>query len=376
MKVSRIVFGLLLVTVLCGASAVSAAIDPAAAVVLVRTNCTDNGQTLNNCFTSWASLTSWMTNTRKPNATSPLRVEIGPGTFLEDVFITCNAAHNYTGYTAFEGAGSSQTIINGFGSSNTTPLNVSACTEMSFSHLEITTRFYGGVHWDGGGNSVWNDVRVIGTSRAWYEQTCGSTRGNHYWFGSRLTATGAFSIAETYRASCDESWFFGSEIDVSLPANGYPCEGGAVVAFNNGIIHVYGSVLRALIDGPQQSNSPVAAAFAETGGTIHIHGTGIDVTSNTGQNITALFALGGMIHAPAASYFLNTSGTKTRILNAGGMVMAPYLWEESDTPQNIISVNGSDMQVVTNNADGHPHLSVYDSSCASKWFDTVTRACR
>ncbi len=38
--------------------------------------------------------------------------------------------------------------------------------------------------------------------------------------------------------------------------------------------------------------------------------------------------------------------------------MAPYLWEESPAPQNIISVSGSDMQVVTNNADGHPHLSV------------------
>lgn len=373
MKVSRIVVGLLLVTVLCGASAVSAAIDPAAAVVLVRTNCTDNGQTLNNCFTSWATLTNWMANTRMPNASSPLLVEIGPGTFPEQIHISCNAASNYTGYTSFEGAGSSQTILNGQGDSGNSPLNVSACDEMNFSHLNITGTVYGGVQWSGGGNSRWTDVQVIGIGRAWYEPTCGATSGSHYWMGSKLTATAAYSIAKTYQASCDESWFFGSEVDVSVPVDAYPATGGAIIAQSpRGIIHVYGSVLRAFIDGPTVGVVP--AALSSKGGIIHIHGTGIDVISNTGQNITALYGGGGMIHAPAASYFLNTTGTKTRI--AGGMVMAPYLWEESATPQNIISVNGSDMQVVTNNADGHPHLSVYDSSCASKWFDTVTRACR
>jgi hypothetical protein len=319
-----------------------------------------------------------MANARRPNAGSPLRVDIGPGTFLEDVRITCNAAGNYTGYTSFEGAGSSQTIINGYSS----PLVVSACTEMNFSHLEITTRFYGGVQWNGGGHSRWTDVQVIGIARAWYEQTCGATSGSHYWMGSKVASTAAFSLAQTYWAKCDESWFFGSEVSVTVPANAYPAHGGAVTATENGIIHVYGSVLRALIDGSTAGDNVSAACVGCSadypyGGMIHIHGTGVDVISNTGKNITALYAAGGgMIHAPGAAYNLNTTGTITRILNAGGTVMAPYLWEENDTPQNIISVNGSDMQVVTNNADGHPHLSVYDSSCASKWFDTVTRACR
>lgn len=375
---SRLVIYSIVVTFLCAMSTAYAAIDPAAAVVKVRKSCTDNGVALDDCFTTMADLTDWMANTRKPNAKSPLHVDIGPGKFPEDVFITCDPSNSYTGYTAFEGAGVGQTILNGSGGSSWSPVTVSSCTELSFAHLKINGSFYGGVEWGGGGNSKWDDVEVNGYARAWYESTCGSARGNHYWFGSKLTSTALTfaGIADTYNASCDETWFFGSEITVSVPSNAYQASGGAVVASDNGIIHVYGSVLRALIDGPQ-AGSGVPAARATSGGEIHIHGTGIDVISTTGKNVTALSAAtGGMIHAPGAAYNLSTTGTITRISNNGGMVMAPYLWQEDATPQNIISANGADMQVVTSNPDGHPHLAVYDSSCASKWFDTSTGACR
>jgi hypothetical protein len=356
-----------------------AAIDPAAAVVKVRTVCTDNGIALDDCFESMAALTDWMANIRKPNATSPLRVEIGPGTYAEDVFITCNSAAGYTGYTSFEGAGSSQTIINGFGSANSTPLNVNNCTEMNFSHLKITTRFYGGVHWNGGGNSRWTDVQVIGAGRAWYEETCGATPGNHYWMGSKLVATAVFSVAETYRATCDESWFLGSEVTVSVPSDAYPANGGAVTATDAGIIHVYGSVLRTLVDGPTMGNNVPAASvgYGRSGGTIHIHGTGIDGISTTGQNITALYAgPGGMLHTNETAYNLSTTGVVTRISNQGGDVHAPYLWEGRPEAPNITSANGADMAVVTNTTDGQPHLVIYSTACASKWFDTVAKACR
>lgn len=382
MKLSRIVSCcVLLVSILCG-TGVSAAVDPAAAVVKVRKDCTENGVTLANCFTNMAALTNWMANTRspKPNASNPLRVEIGPGTFGNaDIFITCNPAANYTGYTSFEGAGNGQTVLKGTGSGASSPLTVDSCTELSFSHLTITTTFYGGILWKGGGNSRWNDVNVIGVARAWYEEECGATRGSHYWSGSKLTASSKFSIATTYRATCDESWLFGSEVVASVPVNEYPANGGAVVAGGNGIIHVYGSVLRALIEGPQAASGvPAASAGAdEAGGEIHIHGTGIDVISNTGKNIVALYAQSnGMIHANASAYNMSTTGTKTRIVNTGGHVHASYLWEEHAEAPSITSVNGADMAVVTNTSDGQPHLVIYSSSCASKWFDTVTGACR
>lgn len=355
---------------------VSAAIDPAAEVIKVKKLCTENNIALNNCFTNLTDLTNWMAGTRKPNASKPLRVEIGPGTFTDSLSIQCNSAGGYTGYTSFEGAGNGQTIIKGL--SYNAPVTIGACTDMSFSHLTINGTLYGGVSWGGGGNSKWNDIEIIAAARGWYEGNCSSTRGSHYWYGSKITATAAFTLAATYRATCDESWFFGSEITVSVPTN-QSGNGAAVSASANGIIHIYGSVLRGFIDG---SGSVSAARVGNienstTGGEIHIHGTGIDLISQTGRNVEALNAsANGMIHANTSAYNMDTTGTKTRIVNAGGHVHASYLWEEHTEAPNITSVNGADMAVVTNTSDGQPHLVIYSSNCASKWFDTVIRACR
>lgn len=192
-----------------------AAIDPVADVVMVRKSCTENSTPLNNCFTTMGSALNWMSTTRKPNASNPLRVDIGPGLFesfdsegsRKNISINCNPAAGYTGHTTFEGSGSRQTILKGQGSGSTSALNVNSCTELNFSHLQITTGFYGGVQWSGGGNSNWNDVEILGTARAWYEGVCGATKGKHYWFASKLASTAAFGIGETYRATCDESWF-------------------------------------------------------------------------------------------------------------------------------------------------------------------------
>ncbi|MEW6331792.1 MAG: hypothetical protein AB1560_10060 [Pseudomonadota bacterium] len=379
MKLSRIVSCcVLLASLVCGTGA-SAAIDPAAAVVKVRKSCTENGVALDNCFTSLTAVTDWMATTRKPNASAPLEVEIGPGTFGQTL-IECSPGDNYTGHTSFEGAGNGQTIIKGI--SYNSPLTVYSCTNLSFSHLTINGTLYGGVLWNGGGTSKWSDVEVIGAARAWYEEGCDSSRGSHYWFGSKLTAIAPpmFGIGSTYQATCDESWFFGSEITISVPTNAYQVGiGGAVSAGGNGIIHVYGSVLRALVDGP--GSAPAARVGnlgnGTTGGEIHIHGTGIDLISQTGRNVVALKASdNGMIHANGATYNMSTTGTKTRIVNTGGHVHASYLWEEHAEAPAITSVNGADMAVVTNTADGQPHLVIYSSSCASKWFDTVTGACR
>jgi len=379
MKFSRLVFCSIVVAFLSSAQAVYAAIDPAAAVVKLRISCTENSVTLANCFTSMATLTDWMANTRtpKPNATTPLKVEMGPGTF-NHLTMTCDPAGNYTGYIAFEGSGRSQTIIKG--------VTISSCTDLSFSHLSVNGVGYGAIIWNDGGNSNWIDVAVNGVALAWYEESCGSQKGNHYWFGSKLFATTAFTIANTYRASCDESWFFGSEITISVPSGQNATGGAAILAFDNGVIHVYGSALRALIDGSTTSDVMAVARLGQTntpgttGGEIHIHGTGIDAISQTGKNVVALYATGnGMIHANTTAYNMSTSGTKMRIQKAQnftGHVHAPYLWEEHPEVPNITSVNGADMAVVTNTLNGQPHLVLYSDTCQSKWFDTATQACR
>lgn len=373
-------YGSLLLASFCTVPSATAATDPAAAVVTVRKSCIENGVTSNSCFTSMNALTEWMKNTRKPNATSPLRVDIGPGLFDGDVAINCDPAANYTGYTTFEGSGSRQTILKGDGSGDASPVTIRSCTELNFSHLKITTGFYGGVQWQGGGNSNWNDVEIVGNGRAWYEESCGTARGKHYWFASKLSAKAELSLAETYRATCDESWFYGSEVAVSIPTEANPARGGAILASGNGIIHVYGSALRTSIDGLGSA----AAAAVGAGGEIHIHGTGIDFSSQTGRDVLALSASnGGMIHANQTAFNPSTSGTVTRILNNGGHVHAPYLWGHIPNPaviQNYVSVDGADQAMVMVN--GYPHTAIYSTKCkadtnnAAAWYDTVDKICR
>lgn len=100
------------------------------------------------------------------------------------------------------------------------------------------------------------------------------------------------------------------------------------------------------------------------------------------RNIVVLSAAtGGTIHANGSSYNLSTvGGTVTRVVNNGGHIHAPYLWEHIPDPAtvpNFTSVTGADMTTVTTGtSDGQPHLLIYSTNCASKWYDSVDKACR
>jgi hypothetical protein len=376
---------LTLFVVLAGASLaappVSAAIDADAQVVKVRakksdgsSGCVENGVELNNCFASMGAAVTWIMNTRKPTATAPLIVEIGPGNYGQ-LNLECDAT--WGGHTTFRGAGMNQTVFNpmSFGT-----MTFDSCTKLHFSDLTVKNTVYGGIKWNGGGESTWTNVQIQGAGQGWYSDYCGQVRGSHYWFSSRISSVALDfnGRANAYFERCDESWFFGSEITTTVQAGAYPASGGVVNAAGQGIIHVYGSVLRAFIDGPTAGLGVAAARSGEleTGGEIHIHGTGIDVISNTGANIIALIASNnGEIHANQSSYNLKTTGSKTRISNNGGHVHAPYLWEEHPTPPNITSQDGADIAVVTT-PGGTPSMVIYSAACASKWFDIGTNACR
>jgi hypothetical protein len=89
-----------------------AAVDIDAAIVKLRTSCQEAGTTLNNCFTDLPALNAWIWDTRTPtpSATSPLLIEIGPGTFSGS--FSCENK----GYVTLRGSGIGKTIIqNGSG---------------------------------------------------------------------------------------------------------------------------------------------------------------------------------------------------------------------------------------------------------------------
>lgn len=365
-------------------SSASAAIDNNAQAVKLQTSCTEAGVALNNCFTSMNTLTTWIGNTRLPNKAAPLLVNIGPGKFGR-LALTCNATAGYTGYISFSGAGPSQSVIQ-FAAGSQPPFGViesNGCTNLSFSGLTVTTGGnYGYIVWNGGGMSHWSNVVVDVSARGWSEESCGTTKGEHYWFGSRFVNTALATIGNAYSANCDDSWFIGSEITLTTKKKGTLSAGSGnfstISAANNTEVHVYGSVVRALGQDTFLSSGSLTAVTVALNGQVHLHGTGIDVLSAEPRNVIALSAAsGGIIHANGSSYNLSTtSGTVTRIVNNGGHIHAPYLWEHIPNSP-LVSVTGADMATVaTGTSDGHPHLVIYDTSCASKWFDTVDRLCR
>lgn len=365
-------------TILVLSSPVNAAIDDNAEIVQLRKSCTVAGETLDNCFTNTATLTQWMADTRKPNANSPLKVNIGPGTFTESkaggggqLALWCDPDNGYTGYTTFEGAGSQQTVFNAQWGD---PVHVDSCTHLAFSNFGITSH-YQYPTWNGGGESRWINMEIRIPGAVWHEQVCGSERGKHYWFSSRLVF-GTVDSNRGYHATCDESWFFGTEIRMNgLPSPGVAesAKGFALKATGAGEVHVYGGNIRAL--GVETSTPVLEAA---DGGEIHIHGTGIDLVPNPGVNATLMHAgTGGMIHANNAAYsFKYTEGSSiTRVSDGGGHIHAPYFWESHPEPPAVVSVTGADTSIVTNTDDGQPHIVIYSDNCPSKWYDTVTKAC-
>lgn len=374
MKPLRVFSVVALLGFLFFSSSVFAVIDNNASAVQLRTSCTEAGVALNNCFTTMNSLVTWISNTRQPSANNSLVVNIGPGIFGA---FTCTNG----GYTSLRGSGREATVIRGVAFNMA--INVSNCTGMEFSNLKVEGTRYGYITWSGGGTSVWNQVDVLGHARAWDEQSCAAVRGTHYWFGSRVASHDAFSINATYNASCDESWFFGSEIrsyndglydnDTINYAANTPM---ALNASGVGEIHVYGSVVRVDATRAQAVSGTMVAANVLSGGKIHLHGTGIDVLSAANHKISVLVAASnGSIHANVSAYNLKSGGIIERIANNGGHVHAPYLWEEHPTPPNILSQDGADVAVVTT-PGGTPRMVIYSTACPSKWFDVGANACR
>ncbi len=362
-------------------------IDADAAVVQLRSDCTEAGADIDNCFTSVGALIDWIVNARnpKPSATNPLEVKIGAGTF-NAIGLACDPDNGFTGYISFTGSGRGQTTIS---ASNGIVVDIASCTELNFQDLRIYSYngSGGAVKWKGGGNSNWSNIDINAQYYAWQEPliSCGATRGRHNWFGSRVVSTDVFSASKVYTANCDESWFSGSEITLDLQCNyTNPNDPVALSIQNAAEAHVYGSVVRVLSEDCN-ANAPLIAIRARSGGVIHSHGTGIDVLSNTANDVTALaVASGGLIHANGSSYNLQTtSGTITRIDNNGGTVKAPYLWEGGSTLPDIVSEDGADM-VVEHAGGTDTHLLIYNGNCVDEndpndggpWIDVTTGACR
>lgn len=362
--------------------------DPNATVVYLRTSCdianSDAGESpMENCFENMGALNNWIYGRSNPSA--KLLIDIGPGQFGGFGCTVGDVAGNVGGDLTFRGAGVGKTIVGSIFSG----ISHQGCvgTKWAFENMTITGAY--GVVWVGrtGGETIWTNVLIQGNNASWYEQAdtgggvCNPGQGGkHLFFSSRLVTQG-FDPTFGFLNRCGDDWFWGSEIAV-IPSSSSTVAGAIISQGTGNRMHLYGSNVRVELPANATATSGgLVAIDVSDGAELHSHGVGIDVVAKPGWMVTALKASNnGEIHAFESSYFfgLSTTGiTIARIVSDGGHVHAPFLWAQHPTPPAIQSVDGADTAVVTSGtSDNHPHMVVYDGSCASKWYDLTDKACR
>ena len=359
-------------------SGVNATPDPAISTIRLEKDCGTDA----NCLTTVASLMDWIWTIRtpSPSAESPLLVLIGPGEFRGSPLSCTNnpyVPNPNLGYVTYRGAGRKNTVIQHgfFGAVSTN------CDNMAFENMTLKGG-YAGVAWFIGGSSTWTNVEMIGDYYGWLDanssnrDVCSDAQGRHEFFASSIIAEGSNAV-EAFQNRCGKNWIWGSEIRIHQSASKNRIVGVSTIGANNEL-HLYGSNLRVTSDVDTSTLVHVGIEAIDFG-SVHAHGTGIDVESAFANEIIALSVKnGGLIHASESAYVLNNGagGTTSRISNVGGIVRAPHMWAQNATPPQIVSENGADTVVITNTVDGQPHLVIYSENCtSSKWFDIVTSSC-
>lgn len=386
-----------------------------AAVVNLRTSCTEGGVEVPNCFTTMDNVDDWLRNVRQAGPANPTLVQIGPGTFGS---WACGSSH-----VTLRGAGRDRTILKEPNNGSNAAITIgSGCTNLNVQDLTLDgsqALVYGGVRLTKlDAITTWTNVEIIGSRYTWLEEkfgSCPSNNGRHSFFSSRITAVGGGigSTTIAYWASCAASWFWGSEI-TAIPIAGNTTHVRALTA-EEAEVHLYGSNARLILPSglafaPSSGvQGGTALMSATSGSAIHIHGTGLDIIHDGSGTVDMLSAdATSHFHANESGFNIHVSGSgKVNRVAGVGNVEAPYIWGAGATAplsasssgvQTLASRNGMDSYMETdcplatnqdcsagaNLAAGsqYPRLMVYRKECIGTganqgpWFDTVRRACR
>jgi hypothetical protein len=367
-----------------------------------------------NCFTynvatgTWSpqdlwSLTGWIWTTRNPSSSSPLLVDIGPGTFGT---FHCNGTNSngtgppIRGYVTLRGSGREQTILKGPDGADITD-----CTTLSFIDLGVQGRR--GVYWTGaqGGYSSWSNVDLVGLGTlgppvGWGDALCaGQTiRSVHYFHGSRIRAivSGSVAYAWPFSSNCAESRIFGGEILLDVTGGQVQSTFADVIFLQGGYLETVGTAIRGSISGSGSSSALIGANIGDSGGGSTLpagfdnHGGSIELSTNQAIPVIAINASGNVtVNSQGTAYDLSpgSSAAATRLaVSSPAVVDAPYQWSAGNSPPAITSLNGQDTFVETDcsstgscGSGSQPHLMIYSSACTGAngpWFDLVRQMCR
>jgi hypothetical protein len=327
----------------------------AQAIAHLRTNCTGEPTP---CFTTSGSLLNWIMATRKPNESSPLVVNVGPGTFsgagtsgpnlvCSGTWDVSGAQIGFHGYTKFMGSGTQFAVQSDDDPSNDNHFSKflsgaaggtgfwiqggyvaygqTACENLEFYDMTFEGGLYGVVWYPSiptangqgyGGSSTWGRTEIKATfntdrSEGWREESgvcganppisLGASPGRHVFYGSRVFAKNKKTIA-AYSALCDETIFYGGEIiaEADAAASGAtPTDLMAVKVSGDGSLETYGTTITA------DSAAGVNGAYdgeALRGVTAVAVGRDINPATGGGPRGAGKFeAYGGVIRASAAT---------------------------------------------------------------------------
>lgn len=394
--------GLAYVAVAPRTTAAQSAIDSDATVVELRVSCAmPGGTTLDNCFETSADVTDWLwgtgpgTRNSEPNSLDQVTVRVGPGTF--DPF-DCEGS-GARGFVSVQGAGrdvsrfvnpSSQT--GGLELASVCPggITVQSCTGLSFQNL--TAQGLGtGVIWTGDGTSRWEGVDMLADNEGapvcfssafgWYDFN--SVGSLHFFWNTRFEARFSGVFTGMAFQGRGESWVYASDFLLRQQGAFGASTNSAVLSGAPSGVRIFGSTVRAKVENP--SFAGMVTGLKAQGGSIHMHGGIVNVDSSAAAagSVAAIFTSfsgASSVHTPDTAFVVKAAqgATAYRILRIGGTVDSPFLWPASTSAPAILSQNGSDLFVKTNEGPNQDesHLFVYDGSCtANRWRSVTTGNC-
>lgn len=365
------------------------------------------GKTQPDCFEDTSSLISWIADTRQPDASAPLLVEVGPGDF--DPFDCDSGGSPNFGDVTFRGVG---TTLTRFAASGSAPaaISVVGCSRLEFIDLTVSNPYQTAVDWTDGGTSTWSNVDLIGGTRGWSDD-CGGTPdpGSHDFFGSRIVArlssASAATSATALDSRCGGTSVFGGVVRVEVDADAAPTSLGDVtgVAVDaDGDVKLSGTNVTLDLEGLAVTSSATLRGSLVSGGRFQMNGGFVTVDASSlpdadVRGIELADSSGGVANASGTAFDLipSSSGSVERAVGDPSLESA-FAWAASNAPpvtgegpDPLASQHGADRYVETDcDSDGdcdaaglETHPMVYSTECDASgpdgpWFDTATGRCR
>lgn len=408
-------------------------------VVYVRSDCAVDGLELPNCAEGFLGVTlpdgaaaAWLWDQRRPTASRPVTIDVGPGTFAEGFFCPGDPTGTRSvGWVSVRGHGRGVTTLGSEGVHSAYGAEIRGCEGLEFINLSLMGA-NAGVLWLGGGDARWTDVDLRGQqapavrSVGWFDACLSPEESNHQeFYGATVHGFGSRSIqpSAAFFSLCARSRFYGGDFRFLPSRPGYGTtdspygRSGAIVLAGTASLEVYGSSVRvgtlvalddrgeADRDGTLFGVTVDAAASVATPPHFRMHGGIVSMNPRFGDTSTVgLRVLGNASLPPDQNAYANTvgtafvlnpsgAGTATRLeVENGGRVDAPLLWQAGPNPPSsanghLASVEGQGLFVETDcegNGDcdsgSESHLMVFDADCieegGSPWRNMMTKSCR